>query len=408
MVPLVLISAAAFAQSDEKTVASPAAAPSSSWSSTSNAGSGSGSGSASQQNDNRAVPRGSDGGSSSAGSRHTGGASSGSSSASSNQGGSSASSQGSSGRQGSASSDAASRRPRPGTGTGTRDRYGNDRDRYSSYPYSNYYYDPFVYSGRYPGRSYGRYGYGYGYYDYGYSYGDYYGYYPSSYARSYRYRSGNITQLRTMVEPAKARVYVDGYYAGIADDFDGLFQRLNISPGRHDITFKLEGYTSHTFSVYAGRDQTLKLRWDMVRGSGETKDSIGEEYDRRSDRDPGRESDRDANMDRDQDRDRDRASARDDADRSREVDSDRDAADSRSQPPARNQGRGELLLEVEPADASVYVDGEFYGKAAQVSKVELAAGRHRIEVVRPGYRTEETEVDVEGEAKKVVFKLSRR
>ena len=352
-----------------------------------------------QGSDDRAVPRAGGGSSSSdSGSRHTGGSSSGSS-ASSNSSGSSGSSAQSGGSQYNDSTpDAARRRPRPGTGTGDRGRYGNDGDRYTGYPNSYYYYDPYAYSWGYPGRSYGRYGYGYGYgyNDYGYSYGDYYGYYPSSSYRSYRYRSGNIAQLRTLVEPAKARVYVDGYYAGIVDDFDGLLQRLNVSPGRHDITFKLGGYSSHTFSIYANRDQTLKLRFDMAKGSGETRDSIGEEYDRRSDRIP----DRDLDLDRD--------SARETADRSREVDADQ--ADRRYVPPSSDTKGGDVLLDIEPADASVYVDGEFYGKASQVTRLELPAGRHRIEIVRPGYRTEETEVEVtvEAEAKRVVVKLVRR
>ncbi len=366
MVPLVLISAAAFAQGD-----------------------------------NQAVPRtGGSSGQSDAGSRHSGSSSGGGSSASSdsgNRGGSSASAGGS--QYDSSRPSAADRRPRPGTGTGTRDRYGNDRDHYRSYPYSNYYYDPYYYSWGYSRPRYGL-GYGYGYYDYGYAYGDYYGYYPYSYGGTYRYRSGNIGQVRTLVEPAKTRVYVDGYYAGVADDFDGLFQRLNVSPGRHDISLRLEGYTSHTFAVYVGRDQTLKLRWDMVRGAGETRDTVGEENERR-DRDADRDRDRDEEMDRDRDREADRESARD---RSREVDSERV---DRPSAPAR-AGRGEVFFEIEPADASVYVDGEFFGKASQVSRLELSAGRHRIEVVRPGYRTEETEIEVGGEAKKVVVRLDRR
>ena len=298
------------------------------------------------------------------------------------------------------SSDAAARRPRPGTGTGTRgDRYSGDGNRYTGYPYSNYYYDPFYYSYGY--RPYSRYGlgYGYGYYDYGFGYGDYYGYYPNSYSRGYRYRAGNVAQIRTLVEPSKARVYVDGYYAGTVDDFDGLFQRLNVSRGRHDITFKLEGYSSHTFSVYAGRDQTLKLRWDMVRGSGETRDTMGEEHERRSEREADREE-RDRDDERQTDRDRDRE--RYEREHQREVDQDR------PRPSARPGARGSLLLEVEPGDASIYVDGEFYGKASQVSHLELAAGRHRIEVVRPGYKTEETEVDVDDDTKRVVVRLERR
>ncbi|MEO8362436.1 MAG: PEGA domain-containing protein [Vicinamibacteria bacterium] len=375
------------------------------------------------QGDNHAVPRsGGSGSSSSAGSSHTSSSGGGSSSSSSSGGGSSSASSGGSGQQSggrydSGVPDAARRRPRPGTGTGDRGRYGNS---YRSSPYSSYYYDPYSYGWGYS-RPYGSYGYGYGlglgygYNDYGYSYGDYSGYYPSSSYRSYRYRSGNVAQVRTLVEPSKARVYVDGYYAGTVDDFDGLLQRLNVSPGRHEISFRLEGYKSHTFSIYANRDQTLKIRWDMAKGEGETRDSMGEENERESDRDRERMMDRD---DRDRSRDDRDRNDRDRNDRDdRAVDSDRDRHDSSgevdAQPrlgaPSRMDGeRGELLLDVQPSDASVYVDGEFYGKAGQVSRLDLPAGRHRVEVVRPGYKTEEAEVTVDRETKKVVVKLERR
>ena len=358
-----------------------------------------------QGSDDKAVPRSSGSGSSaSAGSRHSGGGSSSSSSAGQNSQGSGDRNQASapSGRSQANSSarDAARRRPAPGTGTGSRDRFGNNRGRYYGSPYSNYYYNPYAYSWGYP-RSYGLYGYGYGYYDYGYSYGDYYGYYPSSYYRSYRYRSGNVAQLRTLVEPSKARVYVDGYYAGIVDDFDGLFQRLNVSPGRHDITFKLEGYNSHTFAVYANRDQTLKIRWDMARGSGETRDSSGAEFAQGSDRDE--DLDRDMDRDRDMSMDRDRDPGPDRTESAREVDSDR-----RYEAPSRTPGRGELQLDVQPGDASVYVDGEFYGKASQVTRLELTAGRHRVEVVRPGYKTVEQEVDIDRDPARITVRLDRR
>jgi hypothetical protein len=348
------------------------------------------------QGDDRAVPRGSGGGSSSsAGERHTGG-SSGSSSSSSSAGSDRSYSGGS---QDSYIPDAATRRPRPGSGSGRRNEWGGnggDRDRYNGYPNSYYYYDPYSYSWGY--RPYSRYGYGYGYgySDYGYSYGDYWGYYPSYGYRSYRYRSGNVSQVRTLVEPAKARVYVDGYYAGIADDFDGIFQRLNVSPGRHEITFRLDGYKSHTFSIYANRNQTLKLRADLAKGAGDTRESIGYEN-------PGREEDVDDEAD-------ERADSRDRRDPSREVDAQQDSTrDRRYVPPTDRQGGlGEVFFEIEPADASVYVDGEFFGKASQLARVELPEGRHRIEVVRPGYKTEETEVEVGRDGKKVVVRLERR
>ena len=53
-----------------------------------------------------------------------------------------------------------------------------------------------------------------------------------------------------------------------------------------------------------------------------------------------------------------------------------------------------LTLEIRPADASVYVDDESRGSGREVRRLGLSAGRHRIEVVRPGYRPVTREVEV--------------
>ena len=62
-----------------------------------------------------------------------------------------------------------------------------------------------------------------------------------------------------------------------------------------------------------------------------------------------------------------------------------------SDPPA---SAGELRLSVTPVDASVYVNGEFKGTGRDTTALSLAPGQHRVEVVRPGYRTAEREVEV--------------
>ena len=41
--------------------------------------------------------------------------------------------------------------------------------------------------------------------------------------------------LRIVDAPRYAQVFVDGYYAGEVDDYDGIFQRLNLEPGPHRI-----------------------------------------------------------------------------------------------------------------------------------------------------------------------------
>ena len=47
----------------------------------------------------------------------------------------------------------------------------------------------------------------------------------------------------------RAEVYVDGFYAGRVDDFDGARQKLSITRGAHQIELRLAGYETTTFNV---------------------------------------------------------------------------------------------------------------------------------------------------------------
>lgn len=88
--------------------------------------------------------------------------------------------------------------------------------------------------------------------------------YPAPYAYGYYPRfAGPEADVRVLVKPNTAEVYVDGYYAGIVDDFDGIFQRLHLPPGQHDITLRLEGYRTVHQTLYLTRDSTYKLRYTM-------------------------------------------------------------------------------------------------------------------------------------------------
>jgi hypothetical protein len=55
--------------------------------------------------------------------------------------------------------------------------------------------------------------------------------------------------LRMQVEPKDAQVYVDGYFAGIVDQFDGHFQHLDLSPGLHHLEIRAPGYQPLAFDV---------------------------------------------------------------------------------------------------------------------------------------------------------------
>jgi hypothetical protein len=75
----------------------------------------------------------------------------------------------------------------------------------------------------------------------------------------------NIGEVRVLATPKQAEVFVDGFYAGVVDDFDGTFQRLHITPGGHAVTLHLEGYRTVTQNIYVTPDQTVKLQVAMDR-----------------------------------------------------------------------------------------------------------------------------------------------
>jgi hypothetical protein len=85
--------------------------------------------------------------------------------------------------------------------------------------------------------------------------------YPYRYFPVYDYRA----EIRILATPKEAAVYVDGFYAGVVDDFDGFFQRLPLPPGGHEVVLYLQGYRTVQHHVYLGAGSTLKLHETMAR-----------------------------------------------------------------------------------------------------------------------------------------------
>jgi hypothetical protein len=105
----------------------------------------------------------------------------------------------------------------------------------------------------------GPYAYGYGYgYPYGYRYG--YGGYPYGYWNSPGYAVRPYGGVRIDVPQKDAEVYVDGYYAGIVDDFDGALQQVNLEPGAHTIEVRGEGLETVRFDVNVEPGRTIRYR----------------------------------------------------------------------------------------------------------------------------------------------------
>jgi hypothetical protein len=166
--------------------------------------------------------------------------------------------------------------PRSGPGPRVDGRRGGFGDRNRIFYYPSRTYNSYYYPRRYYPYGYGAFGLGYFYYDpytwwpyyHDYRYPSYYyggsGYYGGSYGRSgygqYGYAFG---QLRLNVTPRHAEVYIDGYFAGYVDDFDGLFQSLTLEEGPYHVEIVAPGYETLEFDIRILPGRKITYRGDL-------------------------------------------------------------------------------------------------------------------------------------------------
>lgn len=253
------------------------------------------------------------------------------------------------------------------------------------YYYPTFYRASFVYNPWYSGY-YGFPGY------YGLGYGPAYYQYPVyGPGRSYYDRGGSI---RLQVSPRQAEVFVDGYFAGRVDDFDGVFQRLNIEPGEHDVLVYLAGYRSFSQRFYLQPGKSFNVKHTMEplgpgeaappRPDGTAFAAPGQgPYDDGRGGAGARGAGRGAGEGR---------GARGEAAGRRGGGAGAIGGRGRQGGPA--DGFGSLSLRVQPPDAEVLIDGEPW-QGSQTDEplvVQLGSGTHHVEIRKQGYRTYLTEI----------------
>ena len=187
------------------------------------------------------------------------------------------------------------------------------------------------------------------------------------------------SSLRIQVTPRDTEVYVDGYYAGVVDDYDGMWQRLRVEPGQHEIALYHDGYRTVRERVYLARDKTFTIKRQLEALPAGT---AGEPRPTPEAASPGSEGPRPLP----------RGARPDPPVRSGPV-------DARPRPPsdepARN-GSGRLTIRVQPSDADIRIDGQplqiMPGDAS--TTLDVSAGRHVVQVRKAGYVGYVTEIEV--------------
>jgi hypothetical protein len=276
---------------------------------------------------------------------------------------------------------------------------GYYRPYYGGY-YRPYYYSPYYYSPFYASVGFGI-GFGVGYGFYSGFYAPYYGGYPYYYAQYpypypypyYAYR-GAWASARLEVKPRDAQVFVDGYLVGNVDQFDGVFQRLDLPTGEHEIQIYQKGFRSYRQRTLfrPGESYHFKAILEPL-AAGAPEEPQPQPSANRSD--PYSEP-RDAGEPRDPrdpyGRDPYRREPGQDPNRQPPPSGEPGRTNPMPDRPGERRGPegnfGTLNVRVQPGDAVIIIDGERWDSPEAGSRlsVQLSAGSHRIEVRKDGFR----------------------
>ena len=208
------------------------------------------------------------------------------------------------------------------------------------------------------------------------------------------------SNLRINVKPREASVYVDGYFAGKVDDFDGVLQRLHVTPGHHELIIYLDGYRSLKQQLYLSPNATRTITGALAK--------LG----------PGDEPEAEP---RPTEPERIEPPPPDETYRTAPYPPQRRSAPPRAGQPPRPESvprpaNGEtefaaLSLRVEPDGVVIRVDGERWDGPSGDERlvVQVHEGHHVIEAERDGYERFTTEVNVRaGETAPISITLKKR
>src|SRR5438105_2161674 len=213
--------------------------------------------------------------------------------------------------------------------------------------------------------------------------------YPGYYSR------GAWASARLEIKPREAQVYLDGYFVGIVDQFDGVFQRLDIPAGEHELTVYQPGYRSYRERALfrPGQGYHFKAILEPLAAGAPPEPKPQPSAAPAGPNGPGGRD----------------PYGRDPYARGPYREPPPPPESGQTPPPPDRPGdrRGEsrrpdaggfgtVNIRVQPADAIITIDGERWDSPEGGSRlvVELAAGPHRIEARKDGFRPYSSTIQV--------------
>ena len=77
--------------------------------------------------------------------------------------------------------------------------------------------------------------------------------------------SATDATLRLKIKPSQAEVFVDGFFVGVVNDFDGMFQKLHIESGAHRIEVRAPGYETLDIDIRLTAGKTTVYQGELTK-----------------------------------------------------------------------------------------------------------------------------------------------
>lgn len=191
------------------------------------------------------------------------------------------------------------------------------------------------------------------------------------------------------VDPDDAQVLLNGKWIGEAYEFSTNDSALRLSSRNNELVIKKDGYVEESIDLYDYNTRKIVIRLKLLKD----KDYTGPPKSRK----PAKKV------------------TPEEAER-------KPAYEPKTEPPKELPPEPpdltkesikpiDVILEIQPEEASIYLNGKFWGIAPPGGKIEnlrLEPGKYTLEVAKPGYQDYKKELEVKEQKLKIHIKLEKK
>lgn len=207
----------------------------------------------------------------------------------------------------------------------------------------------------------------------------------------YDYWDWDYSEYRVIlkVEPDDAQVLLNGKWIGEAYEFSTNTSALRLSSRNNELVIKKEGYVEEAIDLYEYNTRKIVIRLKLLKdkdytGPIKSKKPGKKVTPQEAERKPGYKAKTEPE---------------------KELPPEPEEEIKESVKPI------DVILEIQPEEASIYLNGKFWGIVPRDEKIEnlrLEPGKYTLEVVKPGYQDYKKEIDVKEKKLRIFIKLEKK